>query len=96
MLLEDAGFTVEVSSDGHQAVSRALSEHFDLVVASVQSETLGGLELCVALRHSDIAVVLTSADAGPDLARRASAAGAKALIRKGSLSDSELVRAVTR
>ena len=92
MLLADAGYVVELVTDGHTAVSRALAEHVDLVVAGVQSETLGGIEVCAALRHADIAVVLTSVDAGPELARRATNAGARALVRKGSLRDSDLVQ----
>lgn len=96
MLLEDAGFTVEVCDDGHLALSRAHAEHVDLVVASVQSETLGGLELCAALRHAGVDVILMSADAGADVANRAAAVGARALIRKASLRDADLVRALTR
>jgi chemotaxis protein histidine kinase CheA len=92
MLLEDAGYVVEVCGDGQLAVSRAVAEHIDLVVAGVQNETLGGFEICAALRHAGIGVVLVSADAEPELARRAAAAGAKALVRKGSLRDSELRR----
>jgi chemotaxis protein histidine kinase CheA len=96
MLLEDAGYTVELCADGHKALARALGERFDIVVASVQSETLSGFDLCSALRHTEIGVVLMSADAGPALARRATAAGARALIRKGSLRDGDLLRALGR
>jgi two-component system chemotaxis sensor kinase CheA len=92
MLLEDAGYVVETFADGHAAVARALAERADLVVAGVQSDALSGFELCSALRHSDVAVVLMSADAGDELVRRATAAGARALVRKGSLRDSELAR----
>jgi len=90
MLLEDAGYSVDVYADGHTAVTRAMAERLDLVVASVQSEALGGFELASALRHTDIAVVLTSTDPTADMSRRATAAGAKALVRKGSLRDSDL------
>jgi chemotaxis protein histidine kinase CheA len=96
MLLEDAGYAVELCADGHAAVGRALAERFELVVAGVQSETLGGFELCAALRKTQAAVVLMSADAEPELAKRATAAGALALVRKGSLRDGELRQVLRR
>ena len=92
MLLEDAGYTVQVSDDANAAVALALEAPFDLVVAGLQSQSLGGFEVCAALQPAGLAVVLTSADAGPDLARQAIAAGARALVRKGSVRDSELAR----
>jgi chemotaxis protein histidine kinase CheA len=85
MLLEDAGYSVEVCDDATAAVGLALEKRFDLVV-------VGGLEVCAALQPAGLSVVLMSADAGPDLARKAKAAGARALVRKGSLRDSELAR----
>jgi chemotaxis protein histidine kinase CheA len=92
MLLEEAGYAVETCADGRTAVARALTERVDLVVAGVQGETSEGFELCAALRQAQIAVVLASADAGPELLRQATAAGARALVRKGSMRDSELGR----
>lgn len=93
MLLEDAGYIVETYEDAHIAVARSLAAHASLVIAGVQSD---GFELCAALRHSAIAVVLTSAEATPEMARQAIAAGAKALVRKGSLRDSELAAFLKR
>ena len=91
MLLEDAGYVVvEVYADGHAAVTRAIAERLDVVVASVQSTALGGFELAAALRHTDTEVVLTSTDPSPEMSRRATAIGVRALVRKGSLRNSEL------
>jgi chemotaxis protein histidine kinase CheA len=90
ILLEDAGYTVEVYADGHTAVTRAIADRLDVVVAGVQSEALGGFELASALRHTDTAVVLTTTDPSSEMAHRATMAGARALVRKGSLADSEL------
>lgn len=95
MLLEDAGYIVEVCADGHAAVTRAIAERIDVVVASVQSEALGGFELASALRHTDTAVVLTSTDPSAELSRRATTAGARALVRKGSPRNSELGSALS-
>jgi CheY-like chemotaxis protein len=71
-----------------------LAETFDLVVAGVQNAHMSGFELSVALRLTGARVVLTSADGGPELARKAAESGAHALVRKGSLRDSELTRLV--
>jgi sigma-B regulation protein RsbU (phosphoserine phosphatase) len=94
MLLEDAGFEVEAYDDGHTAMARAKAEAFTLVVSSLQNAGMGGFELAAALRanhaYRDVPIILTSADADPDLARRASECGARALVRKGSLHDARL------
>jgi two-component system chemotaxis sensor kinase CheA len=94
MLLEDAGFDVTACEDGQVALSQALAEAFALVVSGVQTRGLGGFELSSALRanpaYRDVPIVLTSADADPALARRASECGARALVRKGSLQDERL------
>src|SRR5205823_9648959 len=75
LLLEDDGYQVETCLDGQQALGRAIHEAFDLVVAGLQNETLGGFALCTALHadasRKDTVVVLTSADNNPRLADRA-------------------------
>jgi chemotaxis protein histidine kinase CheA len=96
--LEDAGYAAETCEDGRLALSRATTERFDLLVAGLQNETLGGFELCAALRANpatrDLRVVLTSADAGPRLSHKAIECGAQSLVRKGSLRDAALTNAV--
>ncbi len=94
MLLEDAGFEVEAFEDGQTALSSALAETFVLVVSSLQNVGLGGFELVSELRatqaYRDVPIVLTSADTDPELARRATECGARALVRKGSLHEERL------
>ena len=98
MVLQDAGYEVETCDDGQMALSRATTESFGLVVAGLQNDTLGGFELCSALRQqaatSGTRVILTSVDAGSRLARKASDSGAVALVRKGSLRDIALTNVV--
>jgi two-component system chemotaxis sensor kinase CheA len=98
MLLEDAGFEVEAYADGQVALSRALAEAFTLVVSSLQNAGMGGFELTTALRanhgYRDVPIILTSADTDPELARRASECGARALVRKGTLHDQRLREAM--
>jgi chemotaxis protein histidine kinase CheA len=95
MVLEDAGYEVVACEDGQAALRSALSETFAVVVAGTLLRGMGGFELCAALRDRNVAVVLASADADPDMARRASEAGARALVRKGVLGDTQLVEALT-
>jgi chemotaxis protein histidine kinase CheA len=94
LLLEDAGFEVAACEDGQVALSSALAESFVLVVAGIQTKGLGGFELTSALRanpaYRNVPVILTSADADPELSRRALEFGARALVRKGSLQDERL------
>jgi CheY-like chemotaxis protein len=94
MLLEDAGFEVDAFEDGKKALSCALGEAFVLVVSSLQNAGLGGFELVSALRadraYRDVPIILTSADTDPELARRATECGARALVRKGSVHEERL------
>jgi CheY-like chemotaxis protein/HPt (histidine-containing phosphotransfer) domain-containing protein len=94
MLLEDAGFEVEAVEDGRTALASALAADFALVVSSLQNAGMGGFELASELRanptYRDVPIILTSADTDPDLARRATECGARALVRKGSLHEERL------
>ena len=94
MVLEDAGFEVEACADGQVALARARLESFDLVVSGLNNAGMSGFDLCAALRanpaYHDVAIILASADPDPESARRASECGARALVRKGTLSDERL------
>jgi len=80
ILLEDAAYDV-VTCDHAGSVS---GEGFTLVVAGVDE----GFDVVAKFAHAR--VVLTSADADPSMAQRAKKAGAFALVRKGSLRNSDL------
>jgi two-component system chemotaxis response regulator CheY len=94
MLLEDAGFEVESCDDGQVALDRAQAETFDVVVSGLNNAGVSGFDLCAALRanpaYHNVAIILATADPDPELARRASECGARALVRKGTLSDERL------
>jgi len=94
MLLEDAGFEAEVCEDGEAALACALAQPFDLVVSGLQNRGLSGFDLTLALRASpayrNVPIILTSADSGPELTRRAIEGGAQALVRKGGLRNERL------
>ncbi len=91
MLLDDLGYEVVVCEDGQAAVAAARAERFALVVSGVLVKGLGGLELCAALRQREVPIVLISADADPEMARKATDAGSRALLRKGSLDDTRFI-----
>jgi chemotaxis protein histidine kinase CheA len=85
MLVEDAGYEVETCADVQTAMQCASSGEFSLLVAGVS-----GLELCAIMGSTP--VVLMTTEPHPALKEQALRAGARALVRKGSLADSELTR----
>ena len=50
LLLEGAGYAVELAADGHEAVRKAGAAKFDVVLLDVVMPGLGGLEACRALK----------------------------------------------
>jgi CheY-like chemotaxis protein len=92
--LERAGFTVEFSDDGEQALERALLAAPALIITEILIPKLDGLALCRRLREdprtSHIPVIVFSILAA---AQRAEEAGASAFLRK-PLVDSIFVAAV--
>lgn len=57
--LEDAGYAVEVSNDGLQALRRAMVPQWDLIVLDLALPGLDGLEICRRLRGvSDMTPIL--------------------------------------
>jgi len=51
--LESWGHTVEVASDGHYALERALAEPFDVIICDLRMPHLGGREMYHKLAHQD-------------------------------------------
>ena len=89
-----AGFAVEFSDDGQDALDRALLAPPALVITEILIPRLDGLALCRRLREDprtrDVPVIVFSILAA---AQRASEAGASAFLRK-PLVDSIFVAAV--
>jgi two-component system chemotaxis response regulator CheY len=50
LILSNAGYTVEESSDGEQALTVAKSKQFDLILTDFNMPKMNGLELIKALR----------------------------------------------
>jgi CheY-like chemotaxis protein len=100
MQLSDVGYAVTALSDGRQALAEALATPYDLLVTSVETPGLGGLELVTALRATTarrgLPVILTSSTEEPEHQRRAAALGVVAYLPKGSLSDTRLAATARR
>lgn len=94
IFLERAGFTIEFSDDGHDALARALLAPPALVITEILIPKLDGLALCRALREEprtrETPIIVFSILGA---AQRAAEAGATAFLRK-PLVDSIFVAAV--
>jgi CheY-like chemotaxis protein len=97
MLLEEAGYTVDALADGNEALARALREPYGLLVTSVETRGLRGLDLAAALRDAPggrvLPIIVMSGDENPVNRERAAALGVQAYIRKGAFGDRRLLEA---
>lgn len=96
--LEQAGFEVEQAINGIEAMERALSEPFDLVIVDVNMPRMDGLTFLRALRRgaADVAtlpaLIISTESEMQDIAA-ARAAGANFYLVK-PVAEAELVRHV--
>jgi two-component system chemotaxis response regulator CheY len=96
--LEKAGFEVEQAINGIEAMERALSQPFDLVIVDVNMPRMDGLTFLRALRRSaaDVAVLpalMISTESETQDIAAARAAGANFYLVK-PVAEAELVRHV--
>ncbi|MBW3554872.1 MAG: response regulator [Gemmatimonadetes bacterium] len=94
LFLERAGFVVEFSDDGEQALERALAIRPAVLVTEILIPKLDGLALCRAVRENPLTrdtPIMVFSILGA--AQRAAEAGATAFLRK-PLVDSIFVAAV--
>lgn len=82
-VLAREGASVEVATDGHQAVARATAEPFDVVLMDVGLPGIDGLEACRRITaERDTTVVMLSARAAEDDRAKGAAAGAAGYLGK--------------
>jgi diguanylate cyclase (GGDEF)-like protein len=97
MLLTEAGFQVDAVAAGNQALDMALGTPFQLVVTSVETRGLRGLDLAAVLRsqpfYRSVPLILMSSDDNPEHRERAAEIGVHAYIRKSAFGDRRLLEA---
>lgn len=95
MLLTEAGFEVDAVAAGNQALDMALATPYQLVVTSVETRGLRGLDLAAVLRsqpfYRSVPIILMSSDDNPEHRQRAAEIGVQAYIRKSAFGDRRLL-----
>ncbi len=98
-ILGQAGFAVDVSGDGTDALRRMRAGHFDAVVLDIMLPGLNGFEVLRAVRvdpHlSDLPVIVLTAKGQATDRRSAEEIGASAFITK-PFSNADVVEQVRR
>ena len=103
LLLEDAGFKVEVAADGVQALEHIQRNMPDIVATDLEMPKMNGLQLVETVRrhHADLPVILMTAHGSEEIAALALRKGAasyvpKAYLEQDIVSTLERVLALTK
>jgi two-component system, chemotaxis family, sensor kinase CheA len=99
-ILEAVGYTVEIATDGVDALARIERGNFDLVLSDVQMPRMDGIELTKRVkaseRHRGIPLVLVSSLIGDDDKKRGLQAGADAYLGKQEFRQEALLEILNR
>jgi DNA-binding NtrC family response regulator len=84
MVLESAGYKVDASGDGEDALTKCKERHYDIAFVDIQMPKMGGLELLGYLRtlRPNLAVVILTAYGTVDSAVEAMKLGAVDFLEK--------------
>ena len=100
VLLERAGFDVELCAGGGEALSRLDVAHVDLILADVEMPGMNGYELVRAVRghrrHRNLPIVMVTSHASDEQRRQGLEAGADGYIDKQNFDESALVDTIGR
>jgi CheY-like chemotaxis protein len=103
LLLEDAGFKVELAADGVQALEHIQRNMPDIVATDLEMPKMNGLQLVETVRrhHADLPVILMTAHGSEEIAALALRKGAasyvpKAYLEQDIVSTLERVLALTK
>jgi len=97
LLLQEAGFQVQVADCGEEALDLISSSRFDIVVTDYRMPRMNGGELIVQIRanYPDARIILLSGFVEP-LGLTEENTGADAVIAKSATEASHLLRSVRR
>ena len=99
-ILESAGYSVLVASDGADALELLRESDVDAIISDVEMPRMTGLELTAAIRQDDrwrhLPIVLVTSLDAPEHVERGAAAGADAYIAKVRFDQNELLQTIGR
>lgn len=94
-ILKTAGYNVTIAVNGLEALTRIVSEEFDLVVSDVEMPEINGFELTERLRAQEkfknIPIILVTSLASEADRRKGLNLGANAYLTKGNFNQDELL-----
>lgn len=97
-ILASHGYSVDTAKDGIDAIDKAKTKQFDLIITDKDMPRMSGLVLVENLRlmenYATIPVVVVSADQNPDVEKQFKAAGANGFIAKSDFKRGNLISAV--
>lgn len=97
-ILEAYGYRVTIAGDGVEALEKAGSSAFDLVITDVEMPRLNGFALTERLRadpgYRDVPIIIVTSREKDEDKRRGIQVGASAYIVKGAFDQSNLVETV--
>ena len=92
--LRQAGWDIDEADEGRDALAKALSRHYDVIVTETRLPGIDGYQLCVLLRRDvttqTVPVVIVSAEANQGDEARAHRAGANMVLVKPCLPETLL------
>jgi two-component system chemotaxis sensor kinase CheA len=99
-ILRAAGYNVTVATDGLDALTKLLSEKFDLVLSDIEMPEINGFELTERLRtdnrFKNIPIVLVTSLVSEADRRKGLDLGANAYITKGGFNQEELINTIRK
>jgi len=99
-ILRTAGYNVTVAINGLDALTKLLSEKFDLVLSDIEMPDINGFELTERLRtdnrFKDIPIILVTSLASEIDKKKGLSLGANAYITKGGFNQEELLNTIKR
>lgn len=93
-LLEQSGFTVEVTNSGHEGLALAQQNRFNLVCCSDNQTDIKGSEFCSKIRaiasYDYVSVIVLASEDNPRTLKQALLAGATDIFSKHDLTELEI------